>query len=90
MTDNKTPTPADNEAQIIADEMPDQLRAEEQNAHLFEHFLEAIEADDTSKAAQQDFISLSGLHPADFSDQLEQLSDEDRETLVSYAPALIT
>jgi len=53
MTDNKTPTPADNEAQIIADEMPDQLRAEEQNAHLFEHFLEAIEADDTSKAAMR-------------------------------------
>ena len=33
---------------------------------------------------------LSKMHPADFSDQLEQLTDGQRETLVDRAPALIT
>jgi magnesium transporter len=33
---------------------------------------------------------LDGLHPADFSDQLEELSSEERETLVKRAPELIS
>ena len=90
MTDKHTPIPTEQEQRATANEMPAQLRLEEQNAHLVEHFLESIDSDETSEASRQDFVSLSELHPADFSDQLEQLSDEDRETLVSHAPGLIT
>lgn len=35
-------------------------------------------------------IRLEGLHPADFSDFLEELNDAQREVLVMRAPALIT
>ncbi|MEM7730379.1 MAG: magnesium transporter, partial [Pseudomonadota bacterium] len=35
-------------------------------------------------------VRLEALHPADFSDYLEQLSDPQREELVARAPELIT
>ena len=89
MSDTQTPTPSEKDQKQTAEEMA-AMRAEDQNAHLVEQYLNTIESDETSEAARQDFVSLSSLHPADFSDQLEQLSDEDRETLVSHAPALIT
>ncbi len=34
--------------------------------------------------------ALEGLHPADFSDQLEELTSEQRESLISRAPELIS
>lgn len=90
MTDDHTPLPTETQPKPLAEEMPAQALAEVKNAALIEHFLKAIDLDETSEDSRQDFISLSGLHPGDFSDQIEQLSDEDRETLVSHAPALIT
>ena len=90
MTDENTQKASEIDAKFALEDMPAQARAEAKNAELVEHFLEAIDADDTSEDSRRDFVSLSGMHPADFSDQIEQLSDEDRETLVSHAPALIT
>ena len=90
MTDENTQNASDLGSKFASEDMPAQARAEAANAELVEHFLEAIDADDKSEDSRRDFVSLSALHPADFSDQIEQLSDEDRETLVCHAPALIT
>ena len=90
MTDKHTPTPAEKPAELAANETAARSLADQQNAHLVERFLDAIDVDETSEKSRRDFVSLSDIHPADFSDQIEQLSDEDRETLVNHAPALIT
>jgi magnesium transporter len=61
-----------------------------ENAKLLEQFLDTISEDGNADALGVEYLSLTELHPADFSDQLEQLTDEARETLVNYAPQLIT
>lgn len=69
--------------------------SDSENAKLLETFLQSISAAEGSQAVADgslsaDYNALADLHPADFSDQLEQLNDEDRESVVSFAPQLIT
>ncbi len=61
-----------------------------QNSELMEHYLKVLEDDAMAREAAADVQALSEMHPADFSDQMEQLSDEERAAVVSSAPQLIT
>lgn len=90
VADERKLSPRELELNSLITDHTDEELAQEINARLMEHFLEAIDEDETSEDSRLDFIALAALHPADFSDQLEQLSFEDREILVSHAPELIT
>ncbi len=90
MTDEKTTTPHDTDLNPLIEDVSDDELAQAQNARLVEGFLQSIDKEQSGDHARAGFSSLANLHPADFSDQIEQLSDEDRETLVNHAPGLIT
>ncbi len=64
--------------------------SDSENAKLLAHYLDAVEVDKGSREVRENIDAIAALHPADFSDQLEQLSDDERETLVNHAPQLIT
>lgn len=90
MTDETTTPSSNAELNPIIEDMTDDELVQVQNARLFEEFLASLDIKQSDNQARASFDSIAGLHPADFSDQLEQLSDEDRETLVTHAPGLIT
>lgn len=90
MTDEKTTAPHDTDLNPLIEDVSDDELAQAKNAQLVEGFLQSIDKEQSDTQARAGFSSLANLHPADFSDQIEQLSDEDRETLVNHAPGLIT
>ena len=70
---------------------PSRLDAQDsKTAALFDRFLDVVDDKAKTSEAAAGALALSELHPADFSDQIEQLTDEEREILVSSAPQLIS